>query len=219
MRRFAHFSDDEIYMLSRACIESSFEIVMGDKYDDGNKTIHTDLSNELLKERQDRDYNNAKQCPRNDGKESISASPIISLSNDNGVYLILKCNSNIIYSNQAGTPMDYDEDSIEGSLIPINDIFCYESFKEDFGYHLGVRSGMSKEFIYNTLDKLVKVYFKQETTGYIVEVDRSEWPQESWIHLKFTRNPDTSDIPLNGTLSNLNAQTFDAVLTYPNSCI
>ena len=60
MRRFGHFSDEELYMLSRATIESSYCITMGDNYSEEQQEVHNNLLNELILERKERDYNNAK---------------------------------------------------------------------------------------------------------------------------------------------------------------
>jgi len=54
-RRFIDFTDDEVYMLSRQSIESSWNVVMEDRYDKDECKIHNDLMNELLEERKIRD--------------------------------------------------------------------------------------------------------------------------------------------------------------------
>lgn len=58
LRRFKHLTDDELYMLYRSTIESSFVITIGEYggYTDAQKTIHSNLLNELLLERKVRDY-------------------------------------------------------------------------------------------------------------------------------------------------------------------
>ena len=60
MRRFGHFSHEKLYMLSRATIESSDCITMGDNYSEEQQEVHNNLLNELILERKERDYNNAK---------------------------------------------------------------------------------------------------------------------------------------------------------------
>ena len=55
-RRFKHFTDYEVYMLSRQCVEASFEIVMMDNYSKEEQQIHADLMNELIQERKIREY-------------------------------------------------------------------------------------------------------------------------------------------------------------------
>lgn len=48
--RFKEFTDDELYMLKRQAIESSFEIVMMDKYEEELVKIHGELLNEIILE-------------------------------------------------------------------------------------------------------------------------------------------------------------------------
>jgi hypothetical protein len=55
-RRFINFTDDEVYMLSRQSIESSWNIVCEKSYDKEEIKIHTNLMNELIEERKIRDY-------------------------------------------------------------------------------------------------------------------------------------------------------------------
>lgn len=50
MSRWSGFTDDEIYMLKRMAIESSCEIIRGDRYHDDDKQIHTDILNDLIVE-------------------------------------------------------------------------------------------------------------------------------------------------------------------------
>lgn len=56
--RFSDFSGQEVYMLSRALIESSAEIQFSerDRYSADEKKVHNDLLNEILRERRRRDY-------------------------------------------------------------------------------------------------------------------------------------------------------------------
>lgn len=55
-RRFKEFTNIEVYMLSRQAIESSWNIVMEDRYNKDECKIHNDLMNELIEERKIRDY-------------------------------------------------------------------------------------------------------------------------------------------------------------------
>ena len=59
---FEKFSDAELYVLSRALIESSCIFTIGDgiavtRYSKVEQQIHNDLLNAVLKERKRRDYN------------------------------------------------------------------------------------------------------------------------------------------------------------------
>lgn len=54
-RRFEHFKIEELYMLKRQAIESSFNIVMEDRYSKFETQIHTDLMNEIIEECKIRD--------------------------------------------------------------------------------------------------------------------------------------------------------------------
>jgi hypothetical protein len=47
MSRWDCFNDDEIYILKRQAIESSYEIVMSGNYDKAWASTHTELMNEL----------------------------------------------------------------------------------------------------------------------------------------------------------------------------
>ena len=49
--KYEHFSDDEIYMLSRQSIEASFNIMFNALYGEQEKKIHSNLMNELAMER------------------------------------------------------------------------------------------------------------------------------------------------------------------------
>lgn len=51
MSRFKEFTDEEIYILFRAFMESSYEFNMTDKYSKEEADIHTKILNELLEER------------------------------------------------------------------------------------------------------------------------------------------------------------------------
>ena len=57
MNRFKEFTDDEVYVLSRQAIESSYNIICEKNYNEDEIKIHTDLMNELVDERKLRDYN------------------------------------------------------------------------------------------------------------------------------------------------------------------
>lgn len=54
INKYENFTDDEIYILSRQAIESSFEIVMSGNYQKAAAEIHNRLLNELIAERRDR---------------------------------------------------------------------------------------------------------------------------------------------------------------------
>lgn len=58
MTKYQQFSDDEIYILSRQAIESSFEITMTGKYDDAEISTHIKILNELISERKLRRQSN-----------------------------------------------------------------------------------------------------------------------------------------------------------------
>ena len=51
MSRFKEFSDEEIYILSRQAIESSYEILMSETYNESEQDLHRKLLNELISER------------------------------------------------------------------------------------------------------------------------------------------------------------------------
>lgn len=55
--KFQYFSDAELYVLKRHAIESSYEIVMTDKYSKDVKKIHGVLMNEIIEEIKRRDKN------------------------------------------------------------------------------------------------------------------------------------------------------------------
>lgn len=46
--RFCCFSDDELYMLKRQALESSYNIVMTKKYDKEQIDMHQKLMNEII---------------------------------------------------------------------------------------------------------------------------------------------------------------------------
>jgi len=50
MNKFEHFTDDELYILKRQAIESSWKIVMSGKYNDYEGKIHNQLMNEIINE-------------------------------------------------------------------------------------------------------------------------------------------------------------------------
>lgn len=49
--KYKHFSDDEIYMLSRQTIESSYNIMFNAIYGEQEKVIHSKLMSEIAIER------------------------------------------------------------------------------------------------------------------------------------------------------------------------
>ena len=51
MGRFKEFTDDEIYMLRRMAMESSWNIVMKGKHSEEEVKLHNDLLNEIHSER------------------------------------------------------------------------------------------------------------------------------------------------------------------------
>ena len=55
MGRFNQFSDDELYMLKRQAVESSFNIVMTGKYTDSQVAMHGNLLNEVIQEIEERE--------------------------------------------------------------------------------------------------------------------------------------------------------------------
>ena len=57
MSRFKDFTEDELYMLKRQSIESSFNIMELDAYTNCQCVIHKDLMNEILEEFRRRQYN------------------------------------------------------------------------------------------------------------------------------------------------------------------
>jgi predicted transposase len=49
--KFAAFTDDELYMLKRQAIESSYNIIMdGEKYNEYKKKMHGELLNQIIEE-------------------------------------------------------------------------------------------------------------------------------------------------------------------------
>ncbi len=50
MRKFEHFTVNELYILKRQAIESSWEIVMSGKYNIYEGEIHNQLMNEIIDE-------------------------------------------------------------------------------------------------------------------------------------------------------------------------
>ena len=56
MRRFEEFTDEEVCMLSRHAIESSWSIASGGHYTEAQQQTHTNLMNELLYEKGLRGY-------------------------------------------------------------------------------------------------------------------------------------------------------------------
>lgn len=50
MSKFEKFNDDELQMIKRAFIESSYSIVMTGKYNDDEADIHTKLLSEAIEE-------------------------------------------------------------------------------------------------------------------------------------------------------------------------
>ena len=49
--KYKHFSDDEIYILSRQSIEASYNIMCNALYGEQEKLIYSNLMNELAMER------------------------------------------------------------------------------------------------------------------------------------------------------------------------
>ena len=58
--KYAQFTDDEIYMLSRQAMEASGQIMLYPGYTRIEKDIHKKLMNELIDERRYRDYYDEK---------------------------------------------------------------------------------------------------------------------------------------------------------------
>ena len=52
--KYEFFTDDELYMLSRQAIESSYEIVESDNYSGEERLLHNKLLNEIIKEQKRR---------------------------------------------------------------------------------------------------------------------------------------------------------------------
>lgn len=50
MGLFSKFTADQLELLKRQAIESSFEIMMGGKYSQDEKELHKELLNEIIKE-------------------------------------------------------------------------------------------------------------------------------------------------------------------------
>jgi len=50
MNKFERFDDNELYILKRMCIESSFKFFATDNYNDAQLKIHTDLNEMIHKE-------------------------------------------------------------------------------------------------------------------------------------------------------------------------
>ena len=50
MGRFKEMTDDEVYILLRQAVESSFNIVMSGRYNKYECKLHKDLMNELIDE-------------------------------------------------------------------------------------------------------------------------------------------------------------------------
>ena len=50
MRKYELFTDDELYILKRQAIESSYHIVMEDRYSESECKIHNDIMNEIIDE-------------------------------------------------------------------------------------------------------------------------------------------------------------------------
>jgi hypothetical protein len=50
MNKFEHFTDDELYILKRQAIESSWEICSCGAYSEYNVKLHGKLMNEIIKE-------------------------------------------------------------------------------------------------------------------------------------------------------------------------
>ena len=50
MNKFKHFTDDELYILKRQAIESSWIIIMSGKYNDSEGITHSRLMNEIIDE-------------------------------------------------------------------------------------------------------------------------------------------------------------------------
>jgi hypothetical protein len=46
--RFSAFTDDELYMLKRQAIESSYEIEISGKYSEKEKAMHNAILNEII---------------------------------------------------------------------------------------------------------------------------------------------------------------------------
>ena len=50
MNRFSSFNDEELYMLKRQAIESSWNIVCEDRYSKEEVEVHSNLVNEIIDE-------------------------------------------------------------------------------------------------------------------------------------------------------------------------
>ena len=50
MTRFKEFTDDELYVLKRQAVESSWEIIMSGNYAEDLTPIHSKIWNEVLEE-------------------------------------------------------------------------------------------------------------------------------------------------------------------------
>ena len=55
--RFDYLTDAELYILSRQCVESSYEIMMSGKYTQSEQKIHGELMNEIFEARKIRNVN------------------------------------------------------------------------------------------------------------------------------------------------------------------
>lgn len=53
-KRFEQFTDEELYMLKRQAIETSYEITCSDRYNQGEIDCAQNLLNEILNECRDR---------------------------------------------------------------------------------------------------------------------------------------------------------------------
>lgn len=53
--RFSEFTDEELYILERQAVESSFSIVMEDKYSQNEIETHKRLINEIIQAIKERD--------------------------------------------------------------------------------------------------------------------------------------------------------------------
>ena len=47
MNKFEHFTDDELYILKRQALESSWKIIMTGKYNEFQREIHNQIVNEI----------------------------------------------------------------------------------------------------------------------------------------------------------------------------
>lgn len=48
--KFSRFNDEEMYVIKRSLMDSSFKFHMEDTYEDSHRTIHKDLMNEAVEE-------------------------------------------------------------------------------------------------------------------------------------------------------------------------